>query len=224
MKDSKKLLNYFTKWEGAGSTGLCLMILGLAMIWFGRFAGYVFYILSVLTILVGAAIFFYGNIGRATESDLKEIIQHRKEKGQLPNIEENRAFRGRLPKSIWELEFEGYIFREGLLFKRMKNASLISSEYSYTHMKVLNDAFYLKNTVFSLVEDSVTEQLLDIPFSSVTSITVERERKNYPVGKKQYPASTCYVVFTYNDGQRLLLPQKDDIYVDELIEKLQKHI
>ena len=224
MKDSKKLLNYFQKWEGAGSTGLGMMIVGLAMIWFGRFAGYIFYITSVFTILVGAAVFFYGNIGRATESDLKEIIQHRKENGRLPAIEEERAFRSRLPKDMQELEFEGYIFRDGLLFKRMKNASLISSEYSYTHIKILNDAFYLKNTVFSLIEDSVTELLLDIPFSSVTSITVERDRKNYPVGKKQFPFSTCYVVITYGDGQRLLLPRKDDIYLDELVEKLKKHI
>ena len=91
-------------------------------------------------------------------------------------------------------------------------------------MKILNDAFYVKNSVFSLVEDKVSEELLDIPFSSVTSIMVERDRKNYPVGKKEYPASTCHIVIAYDNGKQLRLPKKDDIYVDELAEKLKKHI
>ena len=222
MKDSKKLLNYYKKWEGAGMTGLGMLIVGFLFLWIGM--TFFTYVLSIVLFITGGIFFLYGNMGRATESDLKEVIAHHKEKGKLPAIEEDRTFRSRLPKTVEELEFEGYNFRDGLLYKRMKNSSLISSEYTYAHVKILNDAFYVKATVFSMIEDQKSEEILDIPFSSITSITIERERKNYPVGKKFYPASTCLVVFTYGEGQQLRLPRRDDIYADELVEKLNKLI
>ena len=222
MKDSKKLLNYYKKWEGAGMTGLGMLIVGFLFLWIGM--TFFTYILSIVLFITGGIFFLYGNMGRANESDLKEVIEHHKEKGKLPAIEEDRTFRSRLPQTVEELEFEGYNFRDGLLYKRMKNSSLISSEYTYAHVKILNDAFYVKTTVFSMIEDQKSEEILDIPFSSITSITIERERKNYPVGKKFYPASTCLVVFTYGEGQQLRLPRRDDIYADELVEKLNKLI
>ena len=222
MNNYKKLLNYFKKWEGAGMTGLGMLIVGFLFLWVGR--SFFTYVLSIVLFIVGGIFFLYGNVGRATESDLKELIARHKEKGQVPAIEEDRTFRSRLPKTVEELEFEGYNFRDGVIYKRMKNSSLISSEYTYAHMKILNDAFYVKTTVFSMIEDKKSEEILDIPFSSVKSITIERERNNYPVGKKFYPASTCLVVFTYGDDQQLRLPKRDDIYVDELVEKLNKLI
>jgi hypothetical protein len=222
MNNYKKILNYFKKWEGAGMTGLGMLIVGFIFLWVGM--SYFTYVLSIVLFIAGGVLFLYGNMGRATESDLKELIAHRKEKGKLPAIEEDRTFRSRISKKVEELEFEGYNFCDGLLYKRTKNSSLISSEYTYAHMKLLNDAFYVKKTVFSMLEDKMNEEILDIPFSTVTSITVERERKNYPVGKKFYPASTCLVVFNYGDGQQLRLPKRDDIYVDELVEKLNKLI
>ena len=71
-KEYRSYVNYFQKWEGAGMTGLGMLIVGFLFIWVGR--SFLTYILSIVLFIVGGIFFLYGNMGRATESDLKELI------------------------------------------------------------------------------------------------------------------------------------------------------
>ena len=86
----------------------------------------------------------------------------------------------------------------------------------------LTDGFYVKTLHFSFISEEQAIVAYDVPFSSLESITAERKSFNLMKGEVPYPAKTCYLVLTYDGGKKVKLPSKDDIYLDDLIEKLKK--
>ena len=218
----KNYVNYFQKWDGAGAFGIGLMVLGFWLIWMGwQFIPFA-YPLAMLMIPVGIVLFFYGNTGRASDADIQNLIEKSKDKIHFHELEEVPALRKRTPKNPTEQIFEGYALKKGVLFKKMKNGSLCSSEYEIAKMVTLNDGFYIKTLHFSFLSDEHEIVAYDVPFASLESITAERKSINLMKGQVPYPAKTCHLVFTYDNGKKVKLPAKDDIYLDDLIEKLKK--
>ena len=126
--------------------------------------------------------------------------------------------RGNWTSKFYYTDWKGWLF-----FKKKKDASLISSEYTYAKLIVLKDAFYLKKATFSLVSDEKEIQTFDIPFDSIQDVSVQRDA--FFVGKEnknQYRAKTCFLVISYGECETLLLPTPDNAYVEELAEKLKK--
>ncbi len=217
-KNYKNFVNYFKKWEGAGTLGMIFMAVGFLFLWVGR--SYLTYVISIVSIPVGIAIFLYGSIGRATEADMKNLIERSGEKLHFKELEEDPHLRKRTPKEFEPQRYGGFSFHEGVLLKRMKNGSPCSSEYDTVKVVELNDGYYIKSLHFSFVSDEQTITTYDVPFSSIEAISVERAQKTLTYNKKQFLTKSCYLVFTYDGGKRVLLPTNDDIYVDELADSL----
>ena len=218
----KTYVNYFQKWDGAGPLGIGLMALGFWLIWMGwKFIPFS-YTIAIVLIPLGIVLFLYGNIGRASEADLQNLIEKSDEKIHFHELEEIASLRKRTPKTLTEQKFEGYTLKKGVLFKKLKNGSLCSSEYDVAKMVTLTDGFYVKILHFSFLSDEHEIVAYDIPFASLESITAERKNINLMKGQVPYPAKTCHLVFTYDGGKKVKLPAKDDIYLDELIEKLKR--
>ncbi len=89
-------------------------------------------------------------------------------------------------------------------------------------MVTLTDGFYVKVLHFSFISDEHEIVSYDIPFSSLESITAERKSFNLMKNQVPYPTKTCYLVLTYEGGKKVKLPAKDDIYLEEEIEKLKR--
>ena len=98
---------------------------------------------------------------------------------------------------------------------------MVSSEYISAKMLILNDALYIRSRSFSFVSDEKHESEIEIPFSSIEKIEIERQSQTYPVGKKELAAKTCFFVISH-EGIQTKLPRKDDIYADELIVTLNR--
>ena len=222
MDEQKKLLNYFKKWDGAGAVGVGLLALGALCLWLSTSYPIPFPITLAL-LIIGLPMFLYGNIGRGNETMANDYVKKNCQKISFPELESDRALHKRTLTEPEEFEFGGYEMRRGLYFKKKKDASLISSEYTYAKVIVLKDAFYLKKMTFSLVSDEKTQQTFDIPFDSIHDITVERETFFVGTGEKnQFRAKTCFLAITYGEGEKLLLPTPDNAYVEEFADKMKR--
>lgn len=219
MNTNKKMINYFKRWEGMNTLGVGLLGVGFLLLWVGM--SYFTYILSVISMLLGVVAFLYGNLGRGNATQIDDSIKQHWDSIRFPELEETPALRKRTPKEPEVLDFEGYEMEEGLYFKKLKDASVISSQYTCIRMVLLSDALYVKKHTFSFVSDEKDTQILDIPFASIQSFEVLRNTLN--VGhdeKKRFSVKTCHICIHYGDGQQLLLPKKDDIYVEDFAQSL----
>lgn len=221
MKQNKKMVNYFKKWEGMGAFGIGLLGVGALITWLQ--ISFTLHVISMFLIAIGAVAFLYGNIGRGTESQITDSIAQNIESIRFPELEEDPKLRKRTPKEPQELTFEAFEMRNGLYFKKKKDASVISSEYTYIKMVVLSDAFYLKKRTFSFITDEKINETLDIPFDSIKDIEIIRNTLMVGHGDKpQHRVKTCHIAITYGDGQQILLPKKDDVYIDDFVLELKK--
>ncbi len=151
-RERKNYINYFQKWDGMGTLGIGMMAVGFLSIWLGF--SFITYIIGVVGMVGGLAVFLYGSIGRAHEADLQNEARLQVESLSFRELEEVPHFRRRVPKdNIEEHVFEGYILQDGLYLKKKKNGTLCSSEYLYAKMLTLCDAFYIKTVSFSYVEE-----------------------------------------------------------------------
>lgn len=219
MKNYKSNINYFMKWEGLKTLGLGMMIVGFACLWLGW--GWT-YLIGAALMIAGVAVFLVGNIGRSTEAEIMEEVKRRSSGIEFPEVEKERVFYTRIPAKPETLDFSGFSLSEGLLLKKMKNGSICSSEYRVARVFLLTDAFYAKTRTFSLVSDATEEETLEIPFASVEDVVVLRETKTLPCGKKVFSVKSCHLVVLFDGGKKLYLPATDDVYVDELAQRLKK--
>ena len=100
--------------------------------------------------------------------------------------------------------------------KKTKSSTMVSSEYVCAKMLILNDALCIRSCAFSFISDDKHKSEIEIPFSLIEKIEIERDSKTYQVGKKELLVKTCFLVITH-EGAQTRLPRKDDIYADELI-------
>lgn len=230
---NQKMVNYFKKWEGAASVGIGLLAAGILCLWIGFAYTMFLALLGMLLLLIGAFLTIYGNIGRASLSDLSDRIQREKDAVAFPELKENPAFRRRLlhPEQVSmhtvapkeddvATEYCGYEFHDGLLFKRMKDGSHISSEYTCAKLEFLSDAFYIKSRTFSFLSDQATEKTYDLRFSEVRDIVVNRKTVSVSSPRDAFRVQICRICFLLKDGTHVALHCKDDIYAEELAQKL----
>ena len=220
MNFDKKMINYFKKWDGIGSIGIGMMGVGLFLLWIG-FS----YMLGIALIPIGAAVFIYGNIGRANATQIDDTIKQHWDTirfpERFPELAEEASLRKRTPKEPEVMKFEGYEMEDGLYIKKLKDASIISSKYTCINIVLLSDALYLKKHTFSFVSDEKTTETIEIPFESIQEIDVVRNSLNVGFdAKKRFSVKTCHVCINYGEGQQLLLPKKDDIYVEDFAQSL----
>lgn len=219
MKNSNSNINYFKKWEGMATFGLCTLVVGFVSLWMGYGLTY---LLGGALIIGGFIVFILGNSGRSNEGEIMEEIKRRTDGIEFSEVEKDHHFHKRVPQKQEIMDFAGFILREGLMLKKMKNGSVCSSEYNVSRVYLLADAFYAKTKTISLISNEEWSQTEEIFFNSVEDIRVERERTTLGFEKKQFSVNICSIVVEYDGGKRLVLPAKDDAYVDDTAAKMKK--
>ena len=220
---SKMFINYFKKWEGASVLGIVLAAIGFLMLWLGW--SYFSYIAATTLMPVGLAVFLYGSTGRASEADLAHEIESARQSIAFEDVDMLNELRrrGRLGKNAEDAVFEAYAMKSGLYMKKMKNGDLASSEFVTARMLLLSDSFLIKKKRFSFVCDESKTESFEIPFSDVREIAVERKSGSVKtIDKKPFSVKICRVKIVYGEQKTLYLPTKDNIYVDEFVEKVKR--
>lgn len=223
MKDKtyQSYVNYFKKWEGCATLGIILAAIGFLMLWVGL--SFFSYILAATLMPGGLAIFLYGSIGRATESDLQNIAERKKASLAFPEIEETdlARYNHRAIEKFEELVFEGFVLRDGLMVKTQKNGTACSSEYTIAKMRVYADRLWIRGLTFSFIEDRETSFEHTVALADVRDATVERDRRTVTgSNNRRVLGKFCHLVLTLADGTELRLLAKDDIYTDEFAQGL----
>ena len=216
MDNYKSFINYFKRSDSIASTGMGILAAGGLMFLLGWWFFWVLFYIGVPMIPIGLAIYLYGTSGSADENSLKKIIKDQTDAITFADIKEKNEYRTRLTKKAVEETFGGYVFNDNVLIKKAKSGSMVSSEYVSAKMLILTDALYIRSSSFSFIADEKYESEIEIPFSSIEKVEIERNAQNFQVDKKEFPVKTCFFVITH-EGIQTRLPRKDDIYADELI-------
>ena len=221
MNNYKSFINYFKRSDSIASTGMGLMVAGVMLFCLGWYFFWLFFYIGIPMIPVGLALYIYGSSGSADENVLNKIVKENADAITFTDIKESAEYRKRLAKNPVEEVFGGYVFKDDVLIKRAKSGALVSSEHVCAKMLILNDALLIRSRSFSFVADDMQEKEMEISFSAIEKIDIERDSQSFQVGKKEFVAKTCFLVITH-EGIQTKLPRKDDIYADELIVTLNR--
>lgn len=214
----KKNVNYFTKSDLMKNLGIGLTALGLFLLVFGW--SYVSFILMSVTIPTGLILFLVGISRRTSEKDLDAMID-RATANVAPTPEKSEKLERRAAKKPTSVYAEGYELREGLMLTKAKNGSTRSSEYTKTYLLPLSDALYIISRTISLVEDVKSDRELEIPYSEIASVALEREEKTLSFNKKPFRTRDCRFTVVYHTGERFSVPIQNDILTEQFTEDLQ---
>ena len=221
MNNYKNFITYFKRSDNIASTGLGLLAAGGILFLLGWWFFWLFFYVAVVMIPIGLVIYIYGTSGSADENSLNKIIKENSDAITFSDVKEMPEYRRRMSKNPTEENFGGYVFGDNVLMKRAKSSAMVSTEYVCAKMLILEDALLIRSCSFSFIADERYESELEIPFSLIEKIEIERNRQTYQVGKKELVAKTCFLVITH-EGVQTKLPRKDDIYADELIVTLNR--
>ena len=221
MNNYKNFITYFKRSDNIASTGLGLLAAGGILFLLGWWFFWLFFYVAVVMIPIGLVIYIYGTSGSADENSLNKIIKENSDAITFSDVKEMPEYRRRMSKNPTEENFGGYVFGDNVLMKRAKSSAMVSTEYVCAKMLILEDALLIRSCSFSFIADERYESELEIPFSLIEKIEIERNSQTYQVGKKELVAKTCFLVITH-EGVQTKLPRKDDIYADELIVTLNR--
>ncbi len=221
MNNYKPFINYFKRSDATAPLGMGMLVGGVILLWLGWSFYWLFFYFGVTMLPIGFGIYLYGTTGRSDENELNKIIKKNTDDISFADIKESSEFRRRMSKNPTEETFGGYIFGDNVLMKKAKSSAMVSSEYVCAKMLILTDALYIRSCSFSFIADEKHESGLEIPFSSIEKVELERQTQTFQVDKKEFVVKTCFFVITH-EGVQTRLPRKDDIYADELIVTLNR--
>ena len=221
MNNYKNFITYFKRSDSIASIGMGILATGGILFLLGWWFFWLFFYIAVVMIPIGLVIYIYGTSGSTDENTLQKIIKENTDAITFGDIKENSEYRRRMSKNPTEESFGGYVFNDNVLMKRAKSSAMVSSEYVCAKMLILEDALHIRSCSFSFIADERHESELEIPFSLIEKIEIERDSQSFQVGKKELVAKTCFLVITH-EGVQTRLPRKDDIYADELIVTLNR--
>ena len=196
MNHYKNYINYFKRSDSIASIGMGILAAGGLMFLLGWWFFWLLFYIGVPMSPIGLVIYLYGTSGSADENDLKKIIKNNADAITFEDIKDSHEYRQRLPKKPIEETFDGYTFSDNVLIKKAKSGAMVSSEYLCAKMLVLNDALYIRSRSFSFVADENHESEIEIPFSSIEKVEIERQVQNFQVDKKELVVKTCFFVIT----------------------------
>lgn len=209
---------FFTKTDMPKYIGIALVLLGVALFYFGW--GRLAYLALCISLPLGIVLFIFGSSRRSSDADIDSCIETAM-RDIDPKLELDRKYEKRLKSRIEKTTCEGYIFSDGVMLAKGKDGSLRSSEYKGCVIYPMTDGVYIKSRHFSLVEDKLCEQTEELHFPEIEKIELVREKIEIPFNKKNFTAPLCVLRIKHAGGV-FETPIKDSISSEEFAEKLEK--
>jgi uncharacterized membrane protein len=217
--ENKHNLNYFKKSGWQKPVGLALLIIGILFLFFGW--SYLSYILMVIFIPAGVALFLIGASVRSSDEDIDEYIQKQLADFNV-NLEEDRNYARRILKHMPPENVGTYRFEDGLMLTKTKTGTPRSSEYVSSKIYVLSDGLYVATRKISIVEDSVENKTYEISYDIMNKVEITREQKRLVYANRTFFLTSTYLHVEYGSGFLLDLPVPDNVGSDQIAEKIIK--
>ena len=216
---NKQNVNYFKMNDLIEYIGIGLMAVFLPIFIFAY--GFI-WALSCVMLPLGVILFIIGVSIRSSERDILNSLKRKTEGVVIPldnlGINERRINR-RLSYDVLE-DFE---YENGLMYKKGKRG-IISSKYTKTALYLLTDAIYVSTKTVSLISDEAKAKKLEIPYSSIEEVRLDKDEKVVTFGKKLFNVVEQRLVIRHGGGYKFSVPIHVDIRAKSVLEKIQKQI
>lgn len=216
-KNHKSQINYFKRSDTLKYVGIVLAVIGVALYMFGW--SYISYIIATIALPIGGVLFIFGSSGRASDGDIDEYISKRTEGIEI-DLENNLNIKKRILKQVPIETVEGYEYENGLMVTKAKDGSIRTSEYTKSLLYPLSDAIHIVSRKISVIADEVHDDSIEILYSSISDIRIEKEETKLTFEKNSFKASYVRFVVEYDGGKVLSLPARDNASLDNFIEKI----
>ncbi len=213
----KQNLNYFKSSELTKTSGIGLMVLAVALYFFGW--GYISYVLMCISFPAGLFLFFWGSGRRSTDIEIDECIK-KGTAGLETKLIEDQEFAKRLNKSFPQVPVESYEYDDGLMFTKSKAGGVRSSRYAKAIIFVLQDSLYILKRSFSLVADEVEDTNYEISFSDIDCVQLSHIEKDVTYEKKTFKVKFVELNIVCGGEAKLSLFASDDVSTERMIERL----
>ncbi len=219
--DYGKNLKYFKSSDTLFYIGIPIFILGgilfaLSFLWF-YFLPYQ-EIIGLILAAIGAALAFLPRSIRTSEKELDAIITSRTE-GYTNEVIERLHLEKHILKTIPPVSIGNYIYDEtNLLMRRGKDdRKCRTSKYSAAAVLCMKNGIVCSQKTFSLIEECVTEEIYEFPYSDLDCVSVFDE-ETYLADETRVKHS--FLNITKNDGTVCKFPTIHIIAVDRLAEEI----
>ena len=169
---------------------------------------------------IGAVIFIIGTTVRSNEKEMMAILAKKLE-GMDMSFDTLGVPERRVLRDVKPIIIENYEYDETVMLRQGKNAT-ISSKYTKAFIFTLTDGFLVRTRTVSLISDEDRNKRIEIPFDSISDISVIRENKKLNFNKKDFDITTNRLVIKYGNGYKISIPMHVDITSKDLADKLNK--
>ena len=176
-------VNHFIKSGWMKSTGIILLVAGIACLFFGR--GIATYVLTALLVPTGIVFFIVGASIRLTDSEIEEFAAKKYEDFEA-RLELDKNYSKRMLQHMRAETLESYLYEEGLMFTRSNMGFVRSSQHQKAIIHILSDAVYVSVRKISLVEDKVFNAVFEIPYEKIKDVFIKREERRFEFNKKSF--------------------------------------
>ena len=223
-KQLRQLKAYFTKWSGLPYLGLGIAALGLLIFLFRYRLGILFF-LPYLLFAAGIILYFYAYSATTSEKDFNVILNSIVGRYENEELDESLISKhGREYEIPETLFFSGFVYKEGALYKLMKNGTVASDIYNTVKLYFIEKGLYFKISEFSLTEDKCDEKGVLIKYPDIKSVSLERRSVEITVDKDKKNEMLCYAVINYSDNEKIYIPHPDDALAESFCGDIMKKI
>lgn len=218
-KNTKVNANYFTKTDTLKIAGIITVIVSAVEFFFGW--SYIGYLISCAGLAVGVVLFIVGSSGRVSEGEISEYITKNTD-GACEIGAEEKALSKRVLKVPAPLTATGFVFEDGVMLKKNKKGSLISSIYSKTILYALDTSLLIRRRTLLIAEHEVSDSEQEILYTDIKRIELTEETEDIAFGKKVFRARKSNLVIETTDGTVLLIPAADNVESDTFLSDIRR--
>lgn len=217
QKQLKRNLNYFTKSDTPLYVGIGLLVVGVALFFFGH--GYISYVIASILAPVGLVLALVAASRRVTDADIDACIAKLTE-GMEVDLVENPKFAKRMLKQIPMIKLQNYIFDDALAHKYAKNGAVRTEKLETALIYALDTELYVVHRNFSLLADECDTQVYEIPYTDIESIEITEQQTKMTFGKNT--RTVAYSLLTIKSASTLELPMQSNADTDEFVSRVKR--
>ena len=201
---------------GGGVIAMLLAFFGLA-----RFVGFM---LAGVLLPVGFVMYLISTTQRATDEDIRVQIEQATTDMEV-DLSKNTRYQRRIVTGKEPRVLSGFDYDDGLMFtKTSRTSDIISSSYTKALLYQLKDAFYIVRRKISLVSEDIVNEVIEIPFVNISSITYVTEKKTVTFRNKSYEVEVARIEIKYEENKVIYFPIAKDVEAEGYTEKLYKSV
>jgi hypothetical protein len=217
QKQLKRNLNYFTKSDTPLYVGIGLLVVGVALFFFGR--GYISYVIASILAPVGLVLALVAASRRVTDADIDACVAKLTE-GMEVDLVENPKFAKRMLKQMPMIKLQNYIFDDALAHKYAKNGAVRTEKLETALIYALDTELYVVQRRFSLLADECDTQIYEIPYTDIEGIEITEQQTKMTFGKNTRTVTSCFLSIKSNTP--LELPMQSNADTDEFVSRIKR--